>query len=99
LAGQLAAQMNGLSQPGEAPRLHIAQRALLRLRMRGGILSGVPYLLRLTFSPTEDDWRSGAPRGRLLDSPRRLLRLAANYRRGEQPQWERARASGPGPSP
>ncbi len=85
LAGQLAAQMNGLSQPGEAPRLHIAQRALLRLRMRGGILSGVPYLLRLTFSPTEDDWRSGAPRGRLLDSPRRLLRLAAKYRRGEQP--------------
>jgi len=84
LARQLAAQMNGLSPAGEAPRLHIARRALLRLRMRGGILSGVPYLLRLTFSPAEDDWRSSTLPGRILDSPRRLFRLAAKYGRKDQ---------------
>ena len=82
-AAQLANQI-ALRLPSSQPSpLSIARRALLRLQLRGGILAGVPYLLRLTFSPTEDDWQAGAAPGRILDSPRRLFRLAAKYGRRE----------------
>src|SRR4029077_16606098 len=38
----------------------ILTRAIFRMRMRGGIFSGPAYLLRLSLSPTEEDWIEGA---------------------------------------
>jgi hypothetical protein len=58
-------------------------RALFRLRMRGGPIAGLAYLLRLTFSPTEEDWQKGSQlsQNRFLDVLRRPFRLARKYRR------------------
>lgn len=83
-AAKLANQISLRLPLGETSPLHLARRALLRLQMRGSFLSGVPYLLRLTFSPTEDDWQADATPSRILDSPRRLFRLATKYGRKEQ---------------
>jgi hypothetical protein len=60
------------------------ERVVFRLRMRGGLLSAPAYLLRLSFSPTEEDWQDsgdGLPR-KFLDMVRRPLRLARKYGRG-----------------
>jgi hypothetical protein len=53
------------------------------MRMRGGIFSGPAYLLRLSFSPTEEDWVEGAENKRhwLLDALGRPFRLARKYGR------------------
>jgi putative nucleotidyltransferase-like protein len=59
------------------------ERAAFRLRMRGGLLSAPAYLLRLSFSPTEEDWNESQPgshRG-FLDAIRRPFRLARKYGR------------------
>src|SRR6266849_189367 len=40
----------GYAPPG------LFERAAFRLRMRGGFISGPLYLLRLSLSPTEEDW-------------------------------------------
>ena len=70
----------GHSPPG------LFERAFFRLRMRGGLISGPVYLLRLSFSPTEEDWMdaSGAETKRhgFLDAVRRPFRLARKYGRG-----------------
>ncbi|GAC1671220.1 MAG: hypothetical protein PVS2B2_02420 [Candidatus Acidiferrum sp.] len=61
----------------------LLQRALFRMRMRGGLFSALAYLLRLSLSPTEDDWGNGA-KGEghwLLDALRRPFRLARKYGR------------------
>lgn len=67
----------GFATPG------IFERAIFRMRMRGGILSGLIYLARLSFSPTEEDWIEGAGKTRhwLLDTLRRPFRLARKYGR------------------
>jgi Uncharacterised nucleotidyltransferase len=57
-------------------------RAWFRARMRGGLFSGAGYLLRLSVSPTEEDWEDtdeAAPL-RFRDSISRPLRLARKYR-------------------
>lgn len=61
--------------------LPLAGRARFRLRMRGGPIRGLPYLLRLSFSPTEEDWVEGEEekRSSWLDALRRPLRLAKKY--------------------
>jgi hypothetical protein len=61
----------------------LLQRALFRMCMRGGILAASGYLLRLSLSPTEDDWSEGPADKRhwVLDSLRRPLRLARKYGR------------------
>jgi hypothetical protein len=67
---------------GNTP-LGLFERAAFRLRMRGGLLSAPAYLLRLSFSPTEEDW-SEVQQGReyrFLDAIRRPFRLARKYRR------------------
>ncbi len=67
----------GCAPPG------LFERALFRLRMRGGFLSAPAYLLRLSLSPTEEDWQPGpgeSPRG-FLASLRRPFRLARKYSR------------------
>jgi Uncharacterised nucleotidyltransferase len=57
------------------------QRAAFRLRMRGGLISAPVYLLKLSFSPTEEDWMDG-PDGKrhgVLEAIRRPFRLARKY--------------------
>jgi hypothetical protein len=61
-------------------------RALYRMRMRGSVVSGLGYLLRLTFSPTQEDWSPGADNkhdGRFA-ALRRPVRLAKKYRGGDK---------------
>ena len=70
----------GYAPPG------LFERAAFRLRMRGNYLAAPAYLLRLTFSPTEEDWQPGGTvrSHRFLDALRRPLRLAHKYRRHGQ---------------
>ncbi|MGH9676288.1 MAG: hypothetical protein ACRD36_04235, partial [Candidatus Acidiferrum sp.] len=65
----------------------ILERAMFRMRMRGGILSAPAYLFRLALSPTEDDWAEGAENKRhwLLDAAGRPFRLARKYGRAGKP--------------
>jgi len=78
---QLCQQVNrwlpsaGYDSPG------LKERALFRVRMRGG-LAGAAYLLRLSFSPTEEDWVQGAEERRsgFWDAIERPLRLIRKYR-------------------
>ncbi len=69
----------GHSLPG------LLRRALFRMRMRGAVASGLGYLLKLTFSPTQEDWREtdGQDSAASLSSLRRPFRLAKKYRRPE----------------
>jgi hypothetical protein len=79
--GRLASQITRwLPAAGSAP-LGIIERAMFRMRMRGGIFSGPAYLLRLSFSPTEEDWVEGAENKRhwFLDALGRPFRLARKY--------------------
>jgi hypothetical protein len=70
----------GLTPPG------LFARALYRVRMRGNVVAGLGYLLRLTFSPTQEDWPAGMENehdGRFA-TLRRPVRLAKKYRGGEK---------------
>lgn len=75
-----------LPAAGSAPP-GILERALFRMRMRGGILSGLAYLLRLSVSPTEEDWVAGEESKRhwFLDALGRPFRLARKYGRDGKP--------------
>lgn len=57
------------------------ERAAFRLRMRGSGFSAPAYLLRLSLSPTEEDWQADGEisHNRLLDALRRPFRLARKY--------------------
>jgi Uncharacterised nucleotidyltransferase len=81
-ATRLAEQVGQwLLAAGSAP-LGLFERALFRMRMRGGLLSAPAYLLRLSVSPTEEDWKdtTGKNRPGFLDAIRRPFRLARKYR-------------------
>lgn len=69
-----------LTQAGLTPPT-LWERAMFRIRMAGGGLAGLPYLFRLSFSPTEEDWVEGAEerRSSLWDAVRRPLRLLRKY--------------------
>lgn len=71
-----------LPAAGSAPP-GIFERARFRIRMRGSVLSGIPYLLRLSVSPTEEDWAHNeeAQRHWFLDALGRPFRLAKKYGR------------------
>jgi hypothetical protein len=60
------------------------ERAAFRLRMRGNALAAPAYLLRLSLSPTEEDWQANGEIGqnRFLDALHRPFRLARKYGRG-----------------
>jgi hypothetical protein len=62
------------------------ERAAFRLRMRGGLLTAPAYLLRLSFSPTEEDWQANGKisNNRFLDALRRPFRLARKYGRSNK---------------
>lgn len=79
--GRLSRQVTRwLPAAGSAPP-GIVGRAKFRVRMRGGILSGLAYLFRLSLSPTEEDWAEGAEHKRhwFLDALGRPFRLAKKY--------------------
>jgi Uncharacterised nucleotidyltransferase len=81
MVGRLARQIaHWLPEAGSAPP-GITERAIFRMRMRGGIFSGPAYLLRLSFSPTEEDWQEGAEHKRhwFLDAVGRPFRLVRKY--------------------
>jgi len=83
LAAQLVRAIVGwLPAAGYAPP-GLFERALFRMRMRGGLLAAPAYLLRLTLAPTEEDWQKDGQlsRNRLLDVVRRPFRLARKYSR------------------
>src|SRR6266850_5409143 len=86
VAAARLAQQSGkwLPAAGYAPP-GLFERAAFRLRMHGGLLSAPAYLLRLSLSPTEEDWNdTGQAKGHWLpDAVRRPFRLARKYgRRG-----------------
>jgi len=85
-AARIAAEIAvRLPSAGFAPRALLG-RAWFRIRMRGGLLSGVAYLMRLTLSPTEEDWAKNGLEKRPgpFDALRRPLRLVRKYWRGGQ---------------
>lgn len=59
----------------------LPQRALFRMKMRGGVIAGPAYLLRLSLSPTEEDWVEGAETRRswFWDAMQRPFRLLKKY--------------------
>jgi hypothetical protein len=69
-----------LPQAGFAPP-SLQERAFFRVRMAGGGFAGTRYLLRLSLSPTEEDWVEGAEdrRSWFWDALRRPLRLLRKY--------------------
>jgi hypothetical protein len=82
-SARLAEQiLRWLPAAGSAPP-GLFERAVFRLRMRGGFLAAPAYLLRLSFSPTEEDWQPDpAENGHgFLAALRRPLRLARKYGR------------------
>jgi hypothetical protein len=70
---------------GESVDFSVFRRAAFRMKMRGGLLPGLGYLLRLSLSPTDEDWVSGSEEKRswLLDAAGRPFRLARKYGRDE----------------
>jgi Uncharacterised nucleotidyltransferase len=83
MAARLAEQCGKwLPAAGNTPP-GLFERAVFRLRMRGGLLSAPAYLLRLSFSPTEEDWKNGeeGTLQKFLHIVRRPFRLARKYRR------------------
>ena len=73
---------------GESMDFGVFRRAAFRVKMRGGLLQGMGYLLRLSLSPTEEDWVSGSEEKRswLLDAAARPFRLARKYGRNDSSQ-------------
>jgi hypothetical protein len=59
----------------------LLQRAMFRLRMGGGGSAGFAYLLRLSISPTEDDWSAeeGQAGSRIWGAIKRPFRLMRKY--------------------
>jgi hypothetical protein len=80
---KLAAQIESRHLHPELHQIGILQRAAFRVQMRGGLLPGLAYLLRLSLSPTEEDWALGEEGNRsvFIDVISRPLRLARKYRR------------------
>jgi len=82
-AARIAAQIARRLPVVDAEPFGLFGRAAFRIRMRAGLLHGVAYLLRLSLSPTEEDWVAGAEerRPRMLDAISRPFRLARKYGR------------------
>jgi len=72
-----------LASVGSHHPIGIVERATFRMRMRGGFFQSAAYLIRLSLSPTEEDWGNDATTKRLwfLEAAGRPFRLARKYRR------------------
>jgi len=66
--------------------LSLFQRALFRIKMRGGGIPGLTYFLRLSLSPTEEDWLAHSESGKqnAVSAIARPFRLARKYGRSEK---------------
>jgi hypothetical protein len=80
---KLAAQIQNRLASRKPREIGVIERAIFRMRMRGGLLAGAAYLLRLSLSPTEEDWTPGkeADSSALMDALSRPLRLAKKHGR------------------
>jgi hypothetical protein len=80
---KLAKQIKNRLDAGDARQIGVVERAIFRMRMRGGWFAGAAYLLRLSLSPTEEDWSPGSEGNRpaFLDALGRPLRLAKKHSR------------------
>jgi len=80
---KLAAQIQNRLASSEPREVGVMERAAFRMRMRGGLLAGAAYLLRLSLSPTEEDWTLGREGSRpvFMDAIKRPLRLAKKHSR------------------
>jgi hypothetical protein len=81
-AGKLAEQIAQWLPPA-APPPGIFERAVFRIRLCDNSIAGVSYLVRLSVSPTEEDW-SDRPQEKstgFLGAIRRPFRLARKYGR------------------
>jgi hypothetical protein len=83
-AGKLVACAQKWLNPDSKTSPTLFERAAFRLRMPGRIVAAPAYLLRLSFSPTEEDWMVDGEmkHKRLLGALRRPFRLARKYSRG-----------------
>jgi hypothetical protein len=82
-AKRMAAKIEQALPRGGFAARGLLSRAAFRIHMGGGLLSGVAYLLRLSLSPTEEDWTRGKEQKgtRMLDAATRPFRLARKYGR------------------
>ena len=80
-ATRLAAQIVKRLAAADTRKMGIAERAVFRVKMRGGFWDGLAYLVRLSLSPTEEDWVAGTETKRswLRDALGRPLRLARKH--------------------
>jgi hypothetical protein len=85
-AGLVKKILRWLPAAGYAPP-GLFERAAFRMRMRGGLLAAPAYLLRLSLSPTEEDWQNDGQvtRNQLLEILRRPFRLARKHGRRGSP--------------
>jgi hypothetical protein len=89
-AARLAGELGGRFSGGEEMEAGALRRARMRAWMCGGRWRGAAFLLRLLFTPTEEDWsgeagsRAAGWRGVL----RRPLRLARKYG-GGRGEWKK----------
>jgi hypothetical protein len=66
--------------------MSLFRRAFFRINMRGGGFPGVVYLLRQSFSPTEEDWLADAEHEKqgVVSAIERPFRLARKYGRSQK---------------
>ncbi|HET8921505.1 MAG TPA: nucleotidyltransferase family protein [Candidatus Acidoferrum sp.] len=83
VAGRLARRIDTWLPAAGYASTGLFERVKFRLSMRGNLLAAPAYLLRLSLSPTEEDWSEGSE-GRwqsFLEAMRRPFRLARKYKR------------------
>lgn len=82
-ASQLAQEIARRLHQGSGANPGILGRAVYRMKMTEGLLAGLAYLLRLSFSPTEEDWSDDSEAGQpgVVAAMSRPFRLARKYRR------------------
>src|SRR6267142_6378191 len=80
---KLAAQIESRLVHPDFHGIGILQRAAFRVQMRGGLVPGLVYLLRLSLTPTEEDWspEEEGNRSALMDAISRPVRLAKKHSR------------------
>lgn len=79
-----------LPYAGDVPP-SLPRRAVYRMEMAGGGISGAAYLLRLSLLPTESEWEEGKEEQRswIWDAVRRPFRLLRKYGAAEREEKEK----------
>lgn len=87
VTAQLTKQVTGWLTITDGGSLNLRERAFFRMRMRGeSLVSGAGYLLRLSFSPTEEDWAGDSEKkqGHFREIITRPFRLARKHGRRDK---------------